>query len=82
MYKLILKIGDKTQVTQGKTILSAVSKLKSPPIVKFTGLLEFYKDKELIKRIGYNIPRLKALFNDTKPYYREVFAKNLSLFLK
>jgi len=29
-----------------------------------------------------NIPRLKSMFNDTNPIYKEVIAKNFELFLK
>jgi len=81
MYNVKLEINDQTLEVEGKTLLSALKKLKKPTVIKTAGLIKISEGKRYYERI-MNIPRLKSMFNDTNPIYKEVFAKNFELFLK
>lgn len=87
MYKLKLTLGDKYYddnkeviKAEGSTLMKAMSRLKKPDLIKTPGMLEVeYKGKITSRHM--NIPRMNRLFHE-KDMYREIFAKNLLLFLK
>ena len=80
-YKVKLEVNKKTIKVEGKTLLSALKKLKQPAVIKTTGLIKIYNGKRYYERV-LNIPKMKAMFNDTNSVYKEVFAKNFELFLQ
>ena len=80
-YKVKLEVNNKTIEAEGKTLLSALKKMKQPTVLKTAGLIKITDGKRSYERI-LNIPRMKAMFNDTNATYKEIFAKNFELFLK
>ena len=80
-YKVKLEINNKVLKVEGKTLLSALKKLKQPTVIKTTGLIKISDGTKYYEKI-MNIPRLKSLFNDTSSVYKEIMAKNFELFLK
>ena len=81
MFKVKLQLNDEEYKSSGKTLLEALRNLKQPGIIKTTGII-WVTDGERSLEKGLNIPKLKSLFNDHNDIYREIMAKNLSLFLK
>lgn len=79
-----LKLKDGTSLkAEGDSIYKALCNLKplDPLMVKSTGVLTVNTPKGKTERY-LNVPKVKALFNDKIKVYKQVFAKNLELFIK
>jgi hypothetical protein len=81
MFKVTLELNDKTFRAKGETILEALKALKKPEFFKTTGVIRVTDGKKRTERV-LNILKLKSLFNDNQDIYRQVMARNLTLFLK
>jgi hypothetical protein len=81
MYKVELRINNKTQRANGETLLAALKSLKEPESIKAAGTIKVSRGLKKTERV-FTVPKLKSLFNKTTDIYRIVMAKNLELFLK
>jgi len=82
MYKVELKLKDGySTVAEGKTIDSALKKLKKPEKINTLGVLSVKSDKGNTERV-VTVPKIKSIFNETTDIYRTTIAKSLQLFLK
>ena len=81
MIKLKLKMGEIVQETQGSTLESAINKFDKPDVIKARGNMEIEKDGKHVVTTPMSVLRLKMMFNK-KHAFKQLFIKNLSLFLK
>jgi phosphoribosylformylglycinamidine (FGAM) synthase PurS component len=81
MYRVQLKVNNKSLKAQGETLLKALHALKEPGQIKTAGVIKIACGKKRTERV-LSIPKLRSLFNKTTDIYRVVMAKNFELFMK
>ena len=74
-------MGDKVQRTEGKDLKEAILKFKRPDTITARGSIRIIKDGKEVITTPMSVLRLKMMFNKTHSF-REIFIKNLSLFIK
>jgi len=81
MYKITFQVGkDGTkQKAEGKTVLSALNKLKEPKHIKVQTFLTVEHNNKKFEHT-YSTIKMKFMFN--KPIMKKILAKKIEMFLK
>ncbi len=79
--KVKLTIGTRKYTSEGSTLEDAMDKMKTPSKISVMGNIRLYKNGKFVKQFPMTLPRLRRLFN-TRLAFKQLFVKNLNLFLK
>ena len=81
MIKVKLTIGERKYTAEGSTLEKAINRIKKPTKITVMGNIRLYKNGKFVKQFPMTLPRLRRLFN-SRLAFRQLFIKNLNLFLK